>query len=274
MHRDVSTGNFIIHGGIVKLMDLEYIREIDPKIGPPTSDEMKTVSSFTRQLSMRLDIFQGTAQFMPNEIQFGRYLFRTVPLDVPDYPDDRQRAISERAAKRLKLELNLPVIYNTVHDIESCFWILLWFFLHHVPDDKGVYDTHVQEQHALAIFPVGQGPLRLSSEREHILKNSSIILLLIESAPAKFRGADDYMQPLAENICLEHEFIQKALPGIQKQAGRDFYETTIHLINSLAALNPLSSQRVKFYGSTMLKRAHADEAFHRPSSFTDVALPI
>ena len=50
VHRDVSTGNFIMHDGKVKLMDLEYIKDMKPKLPTGFTDEMKTVCHNTTVL--------------------------------------------------------------------------------------------------------------------------------------------------------------------------------------------------------------------------------
>lgn len=46
VHRDVSTGNLMMYRGKTKLLDLEYIKAIEPNEVSRSNEILKTVSSF------------------------------------------------------------------------------------------------------------------------------------------------------------------------------------------------------------------------------------
>ncbi|EAU89793.1 other/FunK1 protein kinase [Coprinopsis cinerea okayama7 len=106
VHRDISTGNILsTRSGSgqrwqVKLSDLEYSKKF-PDTSHPEDEHM-----------------MGTPFFMPCEIQMERHVF----------PINPERERSQRYPKR-------PVVYGYQHDLESIWWIILWFATMRVDQD-------------------------------------------------------------------------------------------------------------------------------------------
>ncbi|PPR06508.1 hypothetical protein CVT24_002636 [Panaeolus cyanescens] len=113
VHRDVSTGNILaLHssqGWIGKLADLEFAKRF-----PTTTPE-----------SPDLDI--GTVYFMPVEIATQTYF--TMPAENTNEYDDNYAELPPSASS------SSPIQYNPQHDLESVWWILLYFVticVHHL----------------------------------------------------------------------------------------------------------------------------------------------
>uniref|UniRef100_A0A0W0G1V1 Protein kinase domain-containing protein n=1 Tax=Moniliophthora roreri TaxID=221103 RepID=A0A0W0G1V1_MONRR len=121
VHRDISTGNLLVsevEGELrCKITDLEYAK----KVG---------ASSQSLQ-----DIKTGTPYFMALEIWMGHYLFR------PERPKNEilrgSAFLSMLEGMDARQGTSAPVRYNYLHDLESLFWILMYFLLiMHPADDQ------------------------------------------------------------------------------------------------------------------------------------------
>ncbi|KAK0433467.1 hypothetical protein EV421DRAFT_1718641 [Armillaria borealis] len=107
VHQDVSGGNLIWMEGsnITKITDIEYAKKFlsDPGIG-----DRKTVSYLRTTLAECLTSCQGTAIFMPVEIQAETY------FSVEGTKDD-SAALEDQASYYIP--------HNFLHDLESLWWI-------------------------------------------------------------------------------------------------------------------------------------------------------
>ncbi|KAK7019860.1 hypothetical protein R3P38DRAFT_2970560 [Favolaschia claudopus] len=113
VHRDVSSGNILLVGGMGRLTDLEFMR---PYKGPITSSPA--------------DRFIGTADFIAGEVGINQYCYalsRYRPSDAPRRSE------------------NPPFRYNPFHDLESTLWIGIWVLFYHrqnLPECKQFFDMH------------------------------------------------------------------------------------------------------------------------------------
>ncbi|KAL1739097.1 hypothetical protein HDZ31DRAFT_1537, partial [Schizophyllum fasciatum] len=101
IHRDISSGNVLLHGGRGKLGDLEYAKEFDLSVQKRSSDP-KT----------------GTPIFMAVEVQSECYIYDPEEDDAEGFatlPDS--------------IEALVTVRHNFQHDLESVFWIMLWVMI-------------------------------------------------------------------------------------------------------------------------------------------------
>ncbi|KAG6327945.1 hypothetical protein ID866_11144 [Astraeus odoratus] len=122
IHRDVSPGNLLRIGNSVKIADLEYAKRLDSA----ESHEIRT----------------GTMDFMACEVESQRYLFhkaekRGKPTNVPSAlgPEDVP-----------------PFRANSLHDMESLWWVLVWILYFYVDQDG--QEPSLKQQAAYGrIFP-------------------------------------------------------------------------------------------------------------------------
>ena len=120
---------------------------------------------------------------------------------------DAKNAVRNREASR-----KVPVFkYNMLHDIESCYWILLWFILLHVPVHVYKdYDPAVQYQHSMDIFP--EERVTISGPRIHAIKNNDFISNVMTSLHPSMTPASSGIQAIAQAIIFGHQAMQKADP--------------------------------------------------------------
>ena len=105
---------------------------------------------------------------------------------------DADAAVEEREESR-KIP---PFAYNMLHDLESCYWILLWFFLLHVP------------LHALADYePTNQHGVSMD-----IFPEERVVV------PAPRLMAIDNNDFISETMSKIHPSMRPASPGVQKVA--------------------------------------------------------
>ncbi|KAL1738860.1 hypothetical protein HDZ31DRAFT_17103, partial [Schizophyllum fasciatum] len=91
VHRDVSSGNILLHGGHGKLGDLEYAKEFNLNV-PHRSSDPKT----------------GTAIFMAVEVSSGRVIYTP-----------RKTVTDGISAPRAADAPHVPVRHHFQHDLES-----------------------------------------------------------------------------------------------------------------------------------------------------------
>ncbi|KAI3609283.1 hypothetical protein WG66_010668 [Moniliophthora roreri] len=117
VHRDISTGNLLVSevdGELrCKITDLEYARKVSASSESPQ------------------DIKTGTPYFMALEIWMGHYLFLPQePTDSDsDSKSDDENFVSMLKRRGARPDTRAPVQYNFLHDLESLFWILVYFLL-------------------------------------------------------------------------------------------------------------------------------------------------
>ncbi|KAG1809747.1 uncharacterized protein HD556DRAFT_1280479, partial [Suillus plorans] len=128
IHRDFSVGNVNWVGGIGKLGDFEYAKEINSNISH--------------------DVRTGTMHFMAIEVEHQQYLFQPL-VPPPTYGDT-------------DVPSPPPFRMNFLHDIESVWWAYAWIFFYHTDtitaNSNDSFDVDAQlRQHQLA-FPgaIGQ----------------------------------------------------------------------------------------------------------------------
>ncbi|KIM42727.1 hypothetical protein M413DRAFT_26731 [Hebeloma cylindrosporum] len=89
VHRDLSTTNILIVNGAARLTDLEYAKVM----GDAVAHNVRT----------------GTLNTMATEVAAGDFCFTPNAYDL------------------LPAEKRVPFFYNPIHDLESLWWILIWF---------------------------------------------------------------------------------------------------------------------------------------------------
>ncbi|PSS18947.1 hypothetical protein PHLCEN_2v3163 [Hermanssonia centrifuga] len=157
VHRDISTGNVVIVDGIAKITDLEYA----------TSDDETVKVGKT-----------GTIFFRPVEVDGPSYMFLPPPkLPPPSRPIDRKARMARWAASyddpslpppalrkrsprqeepkapRISKYGNLVFRYNPLHDLESVWWMAVYFVFNREVDidDDGV-DTETRRMESQRQF--------------------------------------------------------------------------------------------------------------------------
>ncbi|KAG1809761.1 uncharacterized protein HD556DRAFT_1258978 [Suillus plorans] len=129
IHRDFSVGNvsWVVgdNGGIGKLGDFEYAKEIDT-----SHDDVRT----------------GTMHFMAIEVERQQYFFRP-----------RGPTPSGRTLRAADLPPPPPFRMNFLHDIESVWWAYTWIFFYHTDTIKAnasdSFDVHAQWRQFQLAFP-------------------------------------------------------------------------------------------------------------------------
>ncbi|KAI0088534.1 hypothetical protein BDY19DRAFT_906556 [Irpex rosettiformis] len=130
VHRDVSIGNIMYHRKSEKwkLSDVEFAKRLDVK----SAHEIRT----------------GTANFMAVEVDIGEYLYQTTP-DAPGASNGKKKdidAIATRMNQRRRGDnpgprrdkrhagtfVEQPFHYNPTHDLESLWWIGVYFVINKV----------------------------------------------------------------------------------------------------------------------------------------------
>ncbi|KAF5363407.1 hypothetical protein D9756_001071 [Leucocoprinus leucothites] len=114
MHRDVSTGNIIViekNGKVSgKLSDLEYAKEFCSDQAP--AKDPKT----------------GTPFFMPYEMHSGQKIYIQPPV-APTRSDFTGGPSAQRPVYVANQFQEETLIFRFSYDLESLWWIMLWFFL-------------------------------------------------------------------------------------------------------------------------------------------------
>ncbi|KAI0094207.1 hypothetical protein BDY19DRAFT_1044128 [Irpex rosettiformis] len=131
VHRDISCGNIMYHreSDAWKLSDVEFAKRLDVE----SAHEIQT----------------GTANFMAVEVDKGNYLFGSTPSEPRALKGEHEsvKAIARRMNQRrregspapggderhmdtsVKLTKEKPFYYNPTHDLESLWWISVYFVI-------------------------------------------------------------------------------------------------------------------------------------------------
>lgn len=158
VHRDISMGNLLLCGDICKISDLEHALPYnDPN--NLSHHEFKFVSLITPLFwpfsRAKLDTFQGTPAFMAVEIQMTSALYPPIrdPSPMAETYEERVRQREEKAAQRKHRDEKDPstsmfaMHHNYLHDLESMYWLVLWFICHTIPHDLEVPQKDLQNQY-------------------------------------------------------------------------------------------------------------------------------
>ncbi|KAG2008922.1 other/FunK1 protein kinase [Coprinopsis cinerea AmutBmut pab1-1] len=189
VHRDISTGNILAFRSgpdqpwQVKLSDLEYSTRFP---GANLSEDEQIM---------------GTPFFMPCEIQTSRHYF---PVEFRmgkqvDYPD-------------------MPLVYGYQHDLESIWWIILWFATTRVDQDlcREFGRLHFQQPMSQQCIGRRRGLLR---DQTHISSTPS----LLDSLPKELLDSNflDEFEQLKYQI--HGEYIMRNAEGKQDDIGTYSY---------------------------------------------------
>ncbi|KAI3608807.1 hypothetical protein WG66_003765 [Moniliophthora roreri] len=140
VHRDISIGNILyseVNGRIVaRLGDLEYAKQV-------------SVSSESHR-----DLKTGTPHFIACEVERGKYLFR--PRQTTS--TDAQALIRQILANTTKTETTpstVPFRFHYLHDLESVWWIMVFFVFTKIPVGVKLSDEQlrIQRDTCKSIFP-------------------------------------------------------------------------------------------------------------------------
>ena len=121
----MNPGNIIIVDGRPKLNDFEYARHESNR-----TPHEKIVSASFLPARTRPDVSQGTRNFRPTEVELEDFTFfddATVEIPLPDFR------------------------YFPLHDLESLWWMSLYFAAGRVVVDDGTGHTWSEEEEAAQI---------------------------------------------------------------------------------------------------------------------------
>lgn len=227
---------------------------------------------------------------MAREVQLGRYIYTGsankenenevthVPKSVGGGTDseslkhvaettstsDLQKCTKLMREKKEQIENNLPQFqYNTLHDVKSCYWILLWFFFHNIPKDSGYRNTN-QNCYVYLIFP--QERVELSKERDEAIDSSTQILRLFGTMHPTFRKASKLVTDLAQCITLVQKDFKKELAkgNVNPPMNDDIYEIFINFLNEIVELDGYKLLEVDFINEKNIRGIVVDEKEHMP----------
>jgi hypothetical protein len=187
VHRDFSVGNVIWVGGIGKLGDFEYAKEVDSI----TSHDVRT----------------GTMHFMAVEVENQTYLFRPITPNL--------RPLGRRKYHDSSPPHDPPFRMNFLHDIESVWWAFVWIFFHHTdtntamaPADRS-FDVRSQWTQFQLAFPGAIG----QSSREHFFTNSETLQSICDTVLSETcRNVCDCIPHFAETLQNGYRKAEAAYP--------------------------------------------------------------
>ncbi|KAF7795938.1 hypothetical protein EIP86_007105 [Pleurotus ostreatoroseus] len=174
VHRDMSDQNILVRDHVARLADLEY----------------------TKRIGVGRDLVLGTADFMACEIETQLYLF--LPgLTPPTTPDDPQK----RSSKPLSIstlvdeyeegiQRELPaapaIRYNPLHDLESLWWIAVYFIVKREvvdesdPETFGRVASIAQRNYAAQLFDAPTLRQVTFQDHCHFLQNTESLQPIIQ----------------------------------------------------------------------------------------------
>ncbi|KAF8841825.1 hypothetical protein BDN67DRAFT_1010350 [Paxillus ammoniavirescens] len=147
VHRDISVGNVLRHGNRGLITDLEYAKRTDS--------------------NQKHEVRTGTPDFMACEVQSQNYHF------LQDSPE-----LMDTSKTDTPVQLDPPFRANSLHDLESSWWILMWVLHYHVDERTPVLSPEQEIQYRKH-FP-GLGRTRLPSLTDSVR---------VKSLPETFRLA-------------------------------------------------------------------------------------
>lgn len=153
--------------------------------------------------------------------------------------------------------------YNAAHDLESCFWIFLWWLFFHVPEDYNE-NTDAQITTAQKIFPTQLSSL--SMDRHRTMTDSALLTSHLKSIPERMITDIELVLFLAQNITVAHTKIQETYPDRLSPIPKEAYKVLISKLNDLST-STLYVMKVQFAMETMKKKKRVDlvaEDQHKP----------
>ncbi|KAI3596159.1 hypothetical protein WG66_008975 [Moniliophthora roreri] len=216
VHRDISTGNLLIsevNGELkCKITDLEYAKKVGASSQVP--QDAKT----------------GTPFFMALEIESGYYLFKPLPptKENPQHKSSFRSVIADLNSKRHASTSAATdhVRYNFLHDVESLFWILMYFLLFmHPENDKITADDAQKRLHKFhKIFVYSTGINGATTARAEFLKgNATVEMEIIETVPEPFTAALACAVFLATELRQEYVRIEALLGSTNDPYSAELY---------------------------------------------------
>ncbi|KAI0946809.1 hypothetical protein AcW1_010386 [Taiwanofungus camphoratus] len=228
VHRDISAGNILVDkASKVRLGDLEYLKRMD-------QDGAHNIRT-------------GTADFMAIEVDGRTYMFMSEQYDTPASPPDPtefSEAINAVAESSLpapnvedgepdaQIEQETPgVKYNPLHDLESCWWVAVYFLFNYrvvrvgnsAPSSD--YDDKLREQmrYARRLFYSDLGRVKALTIVGDFIKavgnlHSSIKDIGVMPDDARKRLVDCYRQAEKDLATLNHTVAD----GIHEAIGMNF----------------------------------------------------
>ncbi|KAG2008947.1 hypothetical protein CC2G_014325 [Coprinopsis cinerea AmutBmut pab1-1] len=189
VHRDISAGNILAFPTSegtwqAKLSDLEYAKKLPHDCR--TSSEPKTGSPF----------------FMPCEIQAKVYLVDESLEDKVTFDFQPQPTPSK----------NLPIIFNYQHDLESIWWIKLWFISTRV---KATGPTRTFGKDTFAHSGTRrQGKIRMQVLRDRIVSDQE----LVPELPSSLKAPSGF---LAKLEVVRHNLVREYIKRTHNQGHAD-----------------------------------------------------
>ncbi|KAI0954296.1 hypothetical protein AcV7_007565 [Taiwanofungus camphoratus] len=220
VHRDISAGNILVDkASNVKLGDLEYLKRMNQ--------------------DGTHDIRTGTADFMAVEIDAQEYKFQvegvsTSPLQE-SVPFEAIMASARPSHPTPRVGLEIPKVpvtqekpgvkYNPLHDLESCWWLAVYFVLNkrvvHIGDSapSSVYDDKLAEEqmrYARGLFHTLLGRSDALTFSRNFIKavgylHSSVRYIGVMLNIAKQRLVDCYRQAEQDLATLDHTVADEIL---------------------------------------------------------------
>ncbi|KIJ06645.1 hypothetical protein PAXINDRAFT_121498 [Paxillus involutus ATCC 200175] len=224
VHRDISVGNVLRHGNRGLIADLEYAKRTDSN----QSHEVRT----------------GTPDFMACEVEAQKYQFLSaapISMDIFKGPEPAR-------------PVQPPFRANSLHDLESLWWILIWVLHYHLDARNPVFSP---EQEALyqRYFPGlsrGLGQTRLSSLMVDVEKLSLpttfgcaawVANVLRVALRDSYQGAENYSGVTVEkSYPLCSRYFSKGLQRAFDEAGSDVLLLPLHDLKKRKVPEPVEEK--------------------------------
>lgn len=155
VHRDVSIGNIMWDPSTntARLSDLEFMKRT------PSDDKILGHESRTVCYESIFIISTLAAEFMATEVYLHKYVF-TGRGDTGDDTRDAVKFFEEAEAQAQRQLLHTekdsnPALFrhNSLHDLESIWWIALWTFLHLLPVGTSRENIATRQKDVHPFFP-------------------------------------------------------------------------------------------------------------------------
>ena len=189
VHRDISPGNLMRIGGLVKLADLEYAK----RLGSDKTHDFRTVSFYWVDPVLVVTLLQGTHHFMACEVESHDYLFQFKRRGGPNIDDVADDILTESP--------KLPFTFNPIHDLESLWWIWVWVMYFYVHED-GIMLPVEQAKAFRLLFPD-----YIPAERLRYLQNP-----LNTDVPKIFRRINAYAEIIRGRLVTSYCDMETSLP--------------------------------------------------------------
>ena len=129
-----------------------------------------------------------------------------------------------------------------LHDLESCYWILLWFFLLHIPL-HALADYEPTNQHGVSMDIFPEERVVVPAPRLMAIDNNDFISETMSKIHPSMRPASPGVQKVAQAIIFGHEAIQKN-DSISTSIGEAFYSAFSARLDEI--INSVPNHEVEF----------------------------